>query len=382
MKTAHLSAIILSAGSSRRMGAFKPLLPLGGTSVVERVVNLYRSAGISDIRIVAGYRADDLRKTPGLQNIRCVVNRAYADGMYSSLVAGVRDLPDLCRGFFVHPVDIPLVRRSTLAALIAAFASYPGDILHPSFIGRRGHPPLISATLTAAMLDWPGNGGLEAFWQSGNTPMRDVPVADEGILLDLDTEEDYRRLTVRSEKIDIPTAEECRSLMAEAMAVPTAVQMHCRMVAAIAVKIAETLLRAGASLDVDLVRAAALLHDIARDRPNHAEAGARLLKELDYARVAAIVRLHMDIEADPDQAPDEARIVFLADKLVVGGRLASLEERFARKTAKYGTNIKALAAIERRRKAAESIQAGVERFSGRPMQAILAGIDDVGAPIT
>jgi molybdenum cofactor cytidylyltransferase len=379
VNTDYLSAIILSAGSSRRMGAFKPLLPLGGTTVVERVVNLYRSARIGDICIVAGHRADELRKTPGLQNVRWVVNRAYADGMYSSLVLGLRDLPDLCRGFFVHPVDIPMVKRSTLAALITASARYPADVLHPSFDGRRGHPPLIPASLIAAVLDWPGSGGLRAFWQSGNTPMRNVPVADEGILLDLDTEEDYHRLTARCKNEDLPTAAECRSLMAEVLAVPAAVQTHCCKVAEVAVKIAEALMQAGASLDVDLVRSAALVHDIARDRPNHAEAGARLLEELDYTRVAAVVRMHMDIAADSGQAPDEARVVFLADKLVVDGRLATLEERFGRKTAKHGTNARALAAIEKRREAAESIQAGVERFSGKPMRAILTRIDDNGA---
>jgi molybdenum cofactor cytidylyltransferase len=381
MNRAHLSVIILAAGCSRRMGTFKPLLPLGGTTVVERVVNLYRSAGIDDIRIVAGHKADELRNAPGLRNVRCIVNHAYATGMYSSFVTGLRDLPDGCRNFFAHPVDVPMVRRSTLESLIAASERYPADIIHPCFDGRRGHPPVVPKALTAAILDWPGEGGLQAFWQSVDTPMRDVPVADEGVLLDLDTEEDYRRLTARCKNEDLPTNEECRNLMSDVLAVPAAVRAHCQAVAAVAVKIAEALVKTGISLNVDLVRAAALVHDIAREQPNHAEAGARLLQELDYARMAAIVRVHMDVEAGPDQVPDEGWIVFLADKLVVGDRLVTLKERFERKTAKYGTNAEALAAIEKRWRAAEAIQAGVERFSGRRMQAILADIDAEGAVV-
>lgn len=375
MKLAHISAIILAAGYSSRMGRFKPLLPLGGTTVAGRVANLYRSAGIHDICMVAGHRADALRDALQSIDVRWVINPQYANGMYSSLVAGLRDLPHGCKGFFVHPVDLPLVRRSTLAALIGAFDCYPADILHPCFEGKRGHPPLVPAALALRIRTWPGKGGLQAFWRAANTPMRDLNVADEGILLDLDTEADFMRASALVDHRDLPTAAECRSLLQDVLVVPAAVQAHGRAVAGAALKMAAALIPAGIRLDRDLIRAAALLHDIARDRPNHAAAGAELLEKLDYPRVAAAVRTHMDMKIDPDQAPDEAGIVFLADKLIVGHRLAGLEERFGRKRTKYGTDAEALAAIDRRWRAARTILRAVERLSGRTVQAILSDPD-------
>lgn len=214
MNPAHLSAIILAAGYSRRMGRFKPLLPLGGTTLIERIVNLYRRAGIGDICVVAGHRADELRDALRSQDIRCVINPQYASGMYSSLLAGVGDLPDGCRGFFVHPVDLPLVRRSTLAVLIAVFACYPADILHPCFDGRRGHPPLVPAMLVSRILGWHGKDGLRAFWRTGNMPMRDIPVADEGVLLDLDTEVDFMRASSpMAGRLKSPACLNCRMNM-------------------------------------------------------------------------------------------------------------------------------------------------------------------------
>ncbi|MBI5894558.1 MAG: NTP transferase domain-containing protein, partial [Desulfobacterales bacterium] len=89
---AHLSAIILAAGYSRRMGRFKPLLPLGPTTVVGHVVTLYRAAGIEDICVVAGYQAEALQAALLPLGVRCVVNPAYDLGMYGSLVTGVAAL--------------------------------------------------------------------------------------------------------------------------------------------------------------------------------------------------------------------------------------------------------------------------------------------------
>jgi putative nucleotidyltransferase with HDIG domain len=375
MNFGQLSAIILSAGFSSRMRRFKPLLPVGKATVIERVVGLYRSAGIDDICVVAGHRADDLLAVLQAHPVRCIVNRTYEKGMYTSLVAGVSALPEGCRGFFVHPVDMPRVRPSTLVALAAAFGACSDHSIHPTFDSRRGHPPLVSTILVPAILAWSGDGGLRAFWADRAAPMKDVPVADAGILRDLDTPEDYRRLWEDLDNEDLPTADECRVLMTQVAGVPDTVWRHCRAVCRVAEALADALQQAGTALDTDLIRAAALLHDIARQQPDHAVAGARLLQILGFQRVAAAVRVHMDIETTPDLPLDEAQLVFLADKCIVGARMTNLEERFERKMAKYGTDPHARAAINRRFEAARWIQAKVARLTGRALAALLPDFD-------
>jgi hypothetical protein len=107
-------------------------------------------------------------------------------------------------------------------------------VLHPCFDGRLGHPPLVSADLAPAILAWSGEGGLRAFWGQGGMTAREVHVADEAILLDVDTDEAYRRLLARLDREDVPSADACRVLMTQVAQVPEAVWRHCQAVAAVA----------------------------------------------------------------------------------------------------------------------------------------------------
>jgi HD superfamily phosphohydrolase YqeK len=205
-----------------------------------------------------------------------------------------------------------------------------------------------------------------------------VAVADDAILMDLDTEADYQFLLRRLATLDRPSADACRVLMTMVKQVPPAVWRHCRAVATVAGIIADALQVAGLDIDADLLQSAALVHDIARDLPDHAATGTKLLADLGYPLVAALVAVHMDLPAESASVLDEAAILFLADKLVVGDRPGNLETRFNRKMAKYGADARTVAAIARRRRAAETVQAAVEQRTGRTITDILTAgaVDD------
>ena len=112
MKTCNAtSAIILAAGLSSRMGQFKPLMSLGDRTILERVLALCESSNIDDIVVVIGHRAADMRSALAGRKVRCIENRHYQDGMFSSLLAGLSAISPQSGAFFVLPVDIPLVRR-------------------------------------------------------------------------------------------------------------------------------------------------------------------------------------------------------------------------------------------------------------------------------
>jgi Uncharacterized MobA-related protein len=197
VKTENISAIILAAGLSKRMGQFKPLLELGGQTIVERVVSLYRAVGLTDIGVVAGFRGEEIKAALTSFGVRITVNKDFEKGMYSSIVKGVRELPDSCHAFFINPVDIPLVRISTVSALLRAYQKDSAKIFYPWFNGRRGHPPLIDTDLSKEIISWHQDGGLRSFLETHEDLAINVPVSDEGILLDLDTPEDYRLLKAR-----------------------------------------------------------------------------------------------------------------------------------------------------------------------------------------
>jgi CTP:molybdopterin cytidylyltransferase MocA len=202
----ELAAVVLSAGFSRRMGSFKPLLPFGSTTVIERVIGTIRDAGVETIRVVVGWNADAL--TPVLD--RCaapwVRNERFADGMYASVQAGVRSLPPDVAAFFLLPGDMPLVRGGTLVRLIAEWDSRPGGVLYPCHEGRRGHPPLIASRYIPEILRETPPGGLRELLTRHAMDARNIEVSDPGILADLDTPEGYRRWSETQAQPDKPVA--------------------------------------------------------------------------------------------------------------------------------------------------------------------------------
>jgi len=193
---ARYAAIVLAGGLSTRMKQFKPLLPLGGGTVTDRVIDTFLKAG-ADVYLVAGYRRDDIAAGIKKREITIVYNPDYEKGMFSSIQAGVRRLPPGYRAFFILPVDIPLVQPATIRRLMQAAGENPGKIIYPVHNGKRGHPPLIPQEFARDILGWGKGGGLKAVLRSKESLALEVPVADRYVLFDIDTPEDYAALLER-----------------------------------------------------------------------------------------------------------------------------------------------------------------------------------------
>ena len=146
MKSGRYAAIILAGGLSTRMRQFKPLLPLGEGTITDRVIATFLSCDI-DVILVAGNRQDELQKGIKKWDITIIENPDYTKGMFSSIQAGTRLLQPSHRAIFVMPVDIPLVRSSTIKRLLDVAEEQPDSIIFPVFDKKRGHPPLIPSSL-------------------------------------------------------------------------------------------------------------------------------------------------------------------------------------------------------------------------------------------
>jgi len=366
-----IAAIILSAGYSSRMGEFKPLLPFGDATILERDITLFRDAGIRDIRVVIGHRAAELLPRVERLRARPVMNGRYADGMFSSVTAGVASLGDEVEAFFLLPVDIPLVRPQTVSLLAESFTRGEGAILYPSFLGRRGHPPLIAARYRKEIIAWDGEGGLKGFLSLHDAKAVSIETEDEGILLDMDTVAEYVRLRSVWRKAAIPSADECEKLLLKTFSADMTLLEHCRGVAKLSVFLSRKLNEAGCRLDVDLVEAAALLHDLARGKPNHAPEAARILDEMGYPDIARTVAVHMDISVDERLPVGGAEVVYLADKMVSGNRIVSIEERFEARIRSHALDAEARDALSRRLANARAIRDKLERVVERPLHELL-----------
>lgn len=371
----RLGAVIAAAGCSSRMGAFKPLLPLGGICALDRAIDLFLAAGIADITVVVGHRANDLLPVLARRPVRAVVNASYLSGMYSSVVAGLAALPPNLAGCFFLPVDVPLVRPHTVARLAERSNTGGAEVLYPTFLGRRGHPPFLSRRLFPEILAGDGAGGLEAVLRRHEARAAEVAVFDEAILLDMDTPRDYGLLRARARAPGIPSRAECLAMLA-ARPVPEAVLRHCEAVAWVAGFLADALAGRGVAMDPDLVRAGALLHDLAKGEANHAARGAWMVERQGFPRVAPVIASHSDL-VFVGSVPDERDVVYLADKLVSGDRVVTLEERLRRTEARLAGDAAALRGMVRRHDTARRIAAAIETRLG----ATLSDVLEIGADL-
>jgi putative nucleotidyltransferase with HDIG domain len=371
----QLAAIILAAGYSSRMAEFKPLLPLAGSTALERCIGLFRAAGVAEVIAVLGYRAEELQPVAERAGARCVCNPHFEQGMFSSIAAGSRALAGWVETAFVLPADIPLVRPHTIRQLTAAFVSRRAGILYPVFEGRRGHPPLIARKILAEAAEEGGAGPLSELLTRHESEAIEIQVLDQGIHMDMDTPADYDELCALADSRDIPTRAESEAILA-AQSVEASLVRHSRRVAEVAERIALALVRNGVSLNLALVRAGALLHDLAKGKPDHAAVGADILRSMDFPRIATVVGAHTELDFGSGRL-DESAIVYLADKLVRGDSLVTLEQRFQPTLARFSNDPQTLHVVQDRMTTAQAIVLAVETQLGASLFSV---VGEAGKP--
>lgn len=364
-----LKGLIPAAGYSSRMGQFKPLLKAGGRSLLERAISSLREGGVEEIWIVTGFRAEEVREEASRLGCRTVHNQDYPEGMYSSVKAGVRALGDFEGAFFFLPGDIPLVRPSTIRYMANSFS--PEDhILIPSFRKKRGHPPLLPAHLCMPILNYGGEGGLRGFMDVSQAAIRELPVADRGILQDADTPRDLDQVLELAASRELPDREETLALLEMAGTAPEVIA-HQEKVAQVALRLADTLTKNKVGIDRPLLERACLLHDILRHRPSHGAEGAAFLHEQGFPRLADLVEDHMDIREV--NGLDERALLYLSDKMVSGTRIVDIEGRMKERLRMYGYLDNARKNITRRMGKALAIQEKIEALTGLGIKEILDG---------
>lgn len=360
------------------MGELKPLLPLGGATVLERAVGSFLEVGIDDVRVVVGWRGAEVAAVAAGLGVAAVVNDGWERGMFSSVAAGVASLGSDVEAFYLLPADCALVRGETIGRLarLEGGGSQPAPVVYPVYAGRRGHPPLIACGALPADLRREPPGGLRGCLAAHDAAALEVEVDDEGVVLDMDTPFDYRHACDYVAAEGIPDAACCLSLLGDAQA-PPAVVDHSRAVARVAVGLTARLNDRGLHLNARLIEAAALLHDIARSSSDHARAGAGLLCDLGYRRVAAVAARHMDLtgkaENPPGQAhdlPGEAEILYLSDKLVAGTQVVALHDRLARRLDDLRIEPEGQAHARARLARAVEVAGSIERLIGEPAETV------------
>jgi molybdenum cofactor cytidylyltransferase len=193
----RISALLLAAGSSTRMGQPKALLPIQGQPVIRRCLTTLLQGSIGEIILILGPEAETVAAILEDLPIKIIYNTLPRSEMATSVRLGFQAMDPQAAGAVVFLADHPLVQADTLRQLTAKAAGSPEGIIIPTFQGRRGHPTLFAKNLLADL--YQGFNLREIIQRHADKTVY-LAVEDEGVVLDMDTPEDYREICRRLEE--------------------------------------------------------------------------------------------------------------------------------------------------------------------------------------
>jgi molybdenum cofactor cytidylyltransferase len=190
-----LAAVILSGGSSSRMGSPKALLGYQGKAFLEHLLEVTRHPKIAVRRVVLGVHAEPIAKAIDLAADEIVINADWEKGQLSSIQAALLSLPLNTDGMLLFLIDHPLISASLVADIIDAFYSSHASVVLPVFEGRRGHPVLFSAKLYSELQNAPPDVGARAVVWANAANVYEFTTTEQGCILNLNDPETFARVT-------------------------------------------------------------------------------------------------------------------------------------------------------------------------------------------
>ena len=188
-----VSALVLAAGESTRMGTTKQLMKLGQKTILEQTVDNILNSEVSEVIVVLGHKAEKAAKLLKDRPVIVAVNKNYQQGISTSISAGLKFIKPDVQAIMFALADQPFVDSDTINQLIKEFLNNHKGIAVPFYKGKRGNPTIFSKKYNQEFLSLRGDiGGREIILRHPEDVL-EVHVKCSGILTDLDTIEDYQR---------------------------------------------------------------------------------------------------------------------------------------------------------------------------------------------
>jgi molybdenum cofactor cytidylyltransferase len=189
-----ISAIILAAGESRRMGQPKMLLPWGKTTVLGQVISIFKAAGVEDIVVIVGGVREQVEEIVNQQGARSIFNSDFKNGeMLPSLQRGLEAQSPQMQATLIGLGDQPQVQEGTVRLVCETYMRTQAQLVVPSHQMRRGHPWLVERSLWSELLAMRPPQSARDFLNRHAEEIQYVQVQTASILADLDTLEEYKR---------------------------------------------------------------------------------------------------------------------------------------------------------------------------------------------
>ena len=185
-----IAALVLAAGRSTRMGSNKLLEHLNDRPLVRHVVDAALASPARPVVVVTGHQESEIHKALASCDVNYVTNPHYAEGLSTSLKAGISSLPSTCDGVLILLGDMPLIESSLLNHMIEQFNAFPSALAFvPTHKGEWGNPVLLTQRLFDQVASLEGDAGARKLLLAHRDRVVEVPVESDSIFLDLDTPE-------------------------------------------------------------------------------------------------------------------------------------------------------------------------------------------------
>jgi len=195
-----ISAILLGAGESKRMGVDKLFLPWGGKTVLEHCFETLLRSEVQELVVVLGIRNKEAKNLFRRRRVKVVINPYSCRGMSTSIRRGLMALSPKSDGILIALGDQPFLKTRTINVLIHAFRKGKGGIIVPSFQGRQGHPVIFHREYKKELLNLEGDVGGKSIIGRHPQEVRAIRIKSIGIVTDMDTWQDYKKERERRHK--------------------------------------------------------------------------------------------------------------------------------------------------------------------------------------
>lgn len=193
-----VSAILLAAGESRRMGQVNKLaLSVDGVPLLRRTLLTLLQAQLREVVVVVGHEQHSVRRLLAGIPVRIVSNDRYREGQMTSVHCGMQALEEACDGVMVCLSDQALLEPGDIKLLVDHFLSKPAAVLVPTYRGQRGNPIILASQHRTDILNGDRNLGCRRFIEKNPELVTTLAFDNDHVVFDLDTPEDYARLQLR-----------------------------------------------------------------------------------------------------------------------------------------------------------------------------------------
>ncbi len=192
----RIAAIVLAAGTSSRMGETKQLLPFGDSTVLEQTLKNLQASKVDEIVLVLGAAAETIQQqlSASSKDLKTVFNPDYGEGMSSSLRKGLSAVGKDIAAALIVLADQPFIQPATFNQIIDHYRHSQARIVIPTHDGTRGNPVLLDRSIFPEVMALKGDTGFRAIFGQNQDEIAKVEVKDQGVLLDIDSRDDYERL--------------------------------------------------------------------------------------------------------------------------------------------------------------------------------------------